>query len=34
MGGQLEIVARFPNGEVKITSFSQLNNDISELNEG
>lgn len=34
MGGQLEIVARFPNGEVKITSFSQLNNDTVELSEG
>jgi ParB-like chromosome segregation protein Spo0J len=26
MGGQLEIVARFPDGEVKITNFSQFNN--------
>lgn len=24
MGGQLEIVARFPDGEVKISNFSQL----------
>lgn len=23
MGGQLEIIVRFPNGEVKITNFSQ-----------
>ncbi|MDQ3519414.1 MAG: helix-turn-helix domain-containing protein [Gemmatimonadota bacterium] len=33
MGGQLDIVARFPDGEVSITQFGETDADLAQLTE-
>ena len=30
LGGELEVIARFPEGEVKITNFAQIEDPIRE----